>query len=124
MKNLALVILMTLFTGVMFAQNKEIKIKTSAQCEMCKKRIEDKLNYTKGVKFAELDVASKELTIKYNTSKISDSEIRSTLSALGYNADGLKRDEAAHDKLPGCCQSKTVAKKSCCSSKKTSCSKK
>lgn len=119
MKNTVLVILLTLFTGVLFAQNKEIKIKTSAQCDMCKKRIEDKLNYTKGVKFAELNVETKELTVKYNTSKITDKEIRTTLASIGYHADDVKRDDAAHDKLPGCCQSKNTATKSCCSSKKS-----
>lgn len=119
MRNTVLVILLTLFTGVLFAQNKEITIKTSAQCEMCKKTIEDKLNYTKGIKFAELNVATKELTVKYNSSKISDKEIRSTVAGIGYHADDVKRDETAHSKLPGCCKSEQTEKKSCCSSKKS-----
>ena len=46
-----------------------IKFDTSAECGSCKKRIEDKLNYVSGVKFAELDVPSKVLTVKFKTSK-------------------------------------------------------
>jgi copper chaperone CopZ len=115
MKNLGLVILMLMLTGFGFSQSEEVKIKTSAQCEMCKDRIEDKLNYTKGVKYAELDVDSKVLTVKYNTKKLSKGDIKNVVADLGYNADDVKRNEAAHAKLPGCCKSVSKATKSCCS---------
>ena len=124
MKNLGLVVVMMLFVGFGFSQSKQVEIKTSAQCEMCKKRIEDKLNYTKGVKFVELDVASKVLTVKFNTSKITDKEVKDVVASIGYHADDVKRNEQAHSKLPGCCKSNSKATaKSCCSGGKKTCSK-
>jgi copper chaperone CopZ len=123
MKNLGLFILMLMFTGFGFSQSEEVKINTSAQCDMCKKRIEDKLNYTSGVKYAELDVDSKVLTVKYSTKKLSKKKVQTIVSDLGYNADDVKRNETAHSKLPGCCQSSTTAVKACCSSGSKSCSK-
>jgi copper chaperone CopZ len=123
MKNLGLFILMLMFTGFGFSQSEEVQIKTSAQCEMCKDRIEDKLNYTKGVKYAELDVDSKVLTVKYNTKKLSKVDVKNLVADLGYNADDVKRNETAHSKLPGCCKSSATTAKSCCSSGAKSCSK-
>lgn len=123
MKNLGLFILMLMFTGFGFSQNVEVKIKTSAQCDMCKDRIEDKLNYTSGVKYAELDVDSKVLTVKYSTKKLSKKDVQNLVADLGYNADDVKRNEAAHSKLPGCCQSSNTTAKACCSSGSKSCSK-
>lgn len=79
-------------------------IKTSAECENCKERIEEMLNYTKGVKFAVLEVATKKLVVKFNTDKITLSEIKQKLSELGYDADEVKANESAQKNLPACCQ--------------------
>ncbi len=90
-----------------FSIGQEVKtsvIKTSSECGSCKKRIEEKLNYTKGVKFAELDVPSKNLTVKYSTKKITLDEIKTILSELGYDADEVKAVPEAVKKLPACCQ--------------------
>jgi len=81
-----------------------IKIQTSAECDDCKARIEDKLNYTKGVSFAELDVPSKVCTVKYNTEKISKEEILLLISNLGYDADSIKANPTAYEALPSCCK--------------------
>jgi len=37
-------------------------IQTSAECGDCKERIENGLNYTKGISFAELDLETKKVT--------------------------------------------------------------
>lgn len=79
-------------------------ILTSAECENCKERIEAMLNYTKGVKFAELEVATKKLVVKFNLDKITLPEIKQKLSELGYDADEIKANESAQKKLPLCCQ--------------------
>ena len=66
MKTILLII--TLFT-FQFAFNQKatesIVIKTSADCGMCQDKIETELNYSKGVKFAEVDLETKQVTIKY-----------------------------------------------------------
>ena|SRR5687768_6797921 len=90
-----------------FAQTtviKEVKIMTSAQCDMCKKRIEDGLFTQKGVVSADLNVETKVLTIKYRGNKVTEDELRTYISSLGYDADEVPAIKEAYDKLPACCQ--------------------
>ncbi len=108
MKNILLMLFMGFLT-VSYAQDKKveiIKVKTSAICGECKERIENKLNYTKGVVFAELDLESNIVTIKYKTKQISKKEVKTVLTDLGYHADELERNADGFSKLPGCCQDK------------------
>lgn len=88
-------------------KGKEIKvleIKTSSQCEDCKKRIEKNMAYEKGVKFVELDVETKVLTLKYREDKTTPEQLRKTVSKIGYDADDVEADPVAYSKLPKCCQ--------------------
>ncbi len=82
----------------------EVKIKTSAQCDMCKERIENGLYTQKGVVSAIQDLETKTLTIKYRAAKISVASLRLFISSLGYDADDIIADKNAHDHLPACCQ--------------------
>lgn len=82
-----------------------IVILTSAVCEECKERIEKELNYTKGVVFAELDIDTKKITVKYKTKTITADGVKKVINNLGYDADNSKRNEEAFNKLPKCCQS-------------------
>ena len=85
--------------------NETVIIQTSAQCGDCKERIEELLNYIKGVTFAELDLVTKKVTVKFKSSKISLSEIKNKISDLGYDADEVKANPSGKAKLPECCQS-------------------
>lgn len=114
MKNINLIIIFFIlnvfFTHLLFAQNETdakkqtVIIKTSAECGMCKERIENKLNYTKGISFSELNYETKELTVKFKTEKISLEEIKKILSELGYDADDVKANPVTQKELPMCCQ--------------------
>ena len=101
-----LMLLMTIFlTGMVSAQKSEtVQIKTSAECGNCKDRIEGKLNYTKGIVFAELDVPSKVLTVKYKKKKINLDQVRKLVSEIGYDADDIKAVAQKQKALPKCCQ--------------------
>ena len=83
-----------------------IKIKTSAECDMCKKRIEKEVSLMKGVKKAELDLTTKVLTVEYNPKKTSPEKIRQRISEIGYDADEVKANNRATKELPHCCQPK------------------
>jgi periplasmic mercuric ion binding protein len=109
MKNVLFVVFAVLFVQVATAQEKKAKfetvvIQTSAECGDCEERIENLLNYTKGVKFSELDVESKKLTVKFQPAKISLEAIKKKLAELGYDADEMKANPEAQQKLPSCCQ--------------------
>ncbi|HOI00222.1 MAG TPA: heavy-metal-associated domain-containing protein [Bacteroidales bacterium] len=82
----------------------EIIIQTSAQCGMCKDRIEHELAFTKGVKYANLDLETKKVTVRYATSKTNPEALRLVISKIGYDADEVAADPVAYEKLPACCK--------------------
>lgn len=86
------------------AVTETIVINTSAQCDMCRMKIEGKLNESKGVKSAVLDIKTKKLTVKYNPEKTTAEEIKKAVSELGYDADELKANPETYKNLPDCCK--------------------
>ena len=88
------------------AQSKldSVKIQTSAQCGMCKDRIEETLAFEKGVKKSELDLETKIVTVYYKSSKTNPNKIRTVLTKVGYDADDMPADQKAYQKLPACCK--------------------
>lgn len=110
MKNIILTMVAVLTIGIVTAQNQNspksqtVIIKTSAECGECKERVEGKLNYTKGITYADLNYKTKELTVKFKPAKISLQQIRQIVSELGYDADEVKANPEAQKKLPLCCQ--------------------
>ena len=110
MKNVFLVLSVVAFFSSCAMMNKgesvkqEVTIQTNAQCGDCKARIEKDLNFTSGIIYAELDLETKKVTVKYNSKKISPEEIRKRISELGYKADDVKANSVAQSELPKCCQ--------------------
>ncbi|MFM7757732.1 MAG: heavy-metal-associated domain-containing protein [Crocinitomicaceae bacterium] len=105
MKKYAVSLVILFICGFSFTQKAEMSvIQTSAQCNDCKERIEGKLNYTKGIKYAELDMETKKVTVKYASKKISLQKIKETIAAIGYDADEVKAKQEDVLKLPKCCQ--------------------
>lgn len=108
MKNSVLFVMMLFIGSFAFGQKAPkvltVEIQTSAECGECKERLEGALNFTKGVSFAELDLNSRKLTVKFKTATISLEEIKKQISLLGYHADEVKADQVAFDKLPACCK--------------------
>jgi copper chaperone CopZ len=103
-----LTILLVAMSTISMAQKTEkfqtIEIKTSALCGECEERIENKLNYTKGVKFADLNLDNKVVTVKFKTKNLTATEVKNIIAALGYHADEVERNGTAFNELPGCCQ--------------------
>ena len=111
MKNLINLIIITIFAissqNIMAQKSKKtatITIKTSAQCEECKQRIEKAMAYEKGIVSSNLDVETQVLTVKYKIVKTTPEKIKIAVTKTGYDTDDLKADKAAHDNLPTCCQ--------------------
>jgi mercuric ion binding protein len=106
--SILVMLLMGLSAGSYAGDDKEIRIKTSANCEMCKARIERNLGLSKGVKASNLNLKDKVVTVKYNPSKTTPEAIKATIINTGYDADEQVANQKAHDKLPDCCR-KTAA---------------
>lgn len=81
-----------------------ITVQTNAICGSCKNRIETNLMQLKGVKFAELDLKTKQVTVKYKAAKVSADDIKQTITSVGYDADDIKANQGARKELPMCCQ--------------------
>jgi periplasmic mercuric ion binding protein len=110
LKSISLFTLLLLFCGgiSLCAQTAEktatIKIKTSAECDMCKQKLEKEVGLMKGVKKAELDLATQVLTVEYNPKKTNPDKIRTVITNAGYDADDKKANNRAQSKLPACCK--------------------
>lgn len=96
--------LLTICAG--YAQVQTAQIQTSAQCEMCKKKIEKKVMAVKGVKNAVLDMNTKTVKVKYDSKKVQLNEIKTAITQAGYDADDMKADEKAYSQLEDCCKKK------------------
>ncbi len=81
-----------------------LTMKSSVVCGQCKDRIEAGLAYEKGVKDVSVDLEKKDVTVKYNPEKTTPAAIRQALSKIGYDADDVKADPKAYEKLPACCK--------------------
>ena len=83
---------------------KTVKIKTSAQCGMCKEKIENHLSEQDGIIKAVLEVETAECTVEYDSTQITLDDIRKEISSVGYDADEIKANKRAYKKLPKCCK--------------------
>jgi copper chaperone CopZ len=108
MKTIMMTSLLVLLTFASWGQKvpktQTIVIHTSAECQECKEKIESGLNFTKGVVFAELDIPSRNLTVKYSTKKMTPEKLRAVINELGYDADETKANPEALHNLPDCCK--------------------
>jgi len=84
---------------------KTIKIKApTVQCGMCKKRIEKKMQDVDGVVSINVDYKEKIITVRYNSEETTPAKIRRAISDIGYQADKVKANRKAYNKLPSCCK--------------------
>ena len=92
-------------SGYLTAQKSQtVTFQTSAQCGMCKERIEKEMNFVSGVQFAELNMEDMSLTIKFKSKKTTANDLRKRVAAIGYTADDVLPKEEDVKKLPLCCQ--------------------
>jgi mercuric ion binding protein len=113
MKNSILMLLFTLFTFSVSAQSKKNQkavIKTAISCDHCKacqtcgKNFQMNLYKINGLKMYELDEKNMTITVYYNEEKTNLQTIKTAISKLGYDADDVKADKEAYEKLDDCCK--------------------
>lgn len=86
------------------AELQSVVIHTSSQCEMCKDKIESRLQTIGGVKSADLNLKTGDVKVQFNPEKVNAEKLKKTISALGYDADDVKGDSEAYKALPACCK--------------------
>jgi mercuric ion binding protein len=100
----ALLLFISVFSFSVSAQTAEIKIKTSAQCDECKERIEKALAFEKGIKSATVNTEDKMVTVVYYNKRTTPEKIRVAIANIGYDADEVPAKKETYDKLPKCCK--------------------
>ena len=95
---------MLLMPTLGYSQKKVSEIKSSPQCGMCVEKIEEKLNYTKGIVWSKVNLETSTIIVKYKTKKISLTQVKETISNIGYDADEIQANKVVMMELPQCCQ--------------------
>ena len=85
-------------------KNKKASMEIMGNCGMCKTRIEKALSKVKGVKFANWDIPSKELTVVYDENKCTPIDIKKAIAKVGHDTDSEKASNEVYNKLPACCK--------------------
>lgn len=81
-----------------------IRIKTSVECQMCKKRIEGYFKREPGIQYLNVNYHNKIVTARYYPSRTNPSMIRTAIANLGYDADTVKANAYYYARLPECCK--------------------
>ncbi len=78
--------------------------KVYGNCGMCKRKIEGALSDVKGIEYANWDMESKAMTVKYEAGAISLDDIKAKIAAVGYDSDTHRAPDEVYNNLHGCCQ--------------------
>lgn len=111
-KFLLTIIIIFLITNKVSAQktNQKAIIKTTINCthcnacETCGLRFKTEMLKIKGIKMYVLDETAMTFTVYFNSKKTDLPAIRQGISKLGYDADEIKADSSAYEKLDDCCK--------------------
>ena len=79
-------------------------LKVGGKCGMCKNRIESAVKRLDGVQSANWDVKTKELTVKYDASKVKEADIHEKIASVGHDTEEIKATDKTYNSLPGCCK--------------------
>lgn len=74
------------------------------ECETCGQLFNQKLLREKGIQMVNLDTAKMTIEVIFNSKKTTLENIRTAISNLGYDADNIKANPEAYEKLDGCCK--------------------
>jgi copper chaperone CopZ len=96
--------------GFLWAQRMQLDtlyVKSSIVCQTCRRTIIKGLSTQKGIRAVEVEVPSQMVQVIYRPDKTNPAAIRAAIRRLGYDADELRRDSVAYERLPACCQRET-----------------
>jgi len=109
MKNIAMIFLLALVGITTQAQEKKNKnakytIEVNGNCEQCKKRIEKAAYSVSGVKSANWNVESHQLSLILNEDKATILDVKKAIAKVGHDTDEVKATTEVYDKLHSCCK--------------------
>lgn len=96
--------LMMSVIGLAQDKNKKMTFEVDGKCDMCKMRIEKAALGVTGVKFAEWDIPSHQLSLIVDERKTNSMEIKTALVKVGHDTKELKATQEAYDAVHPCCK--------------------
>jgi periplasmic mercuric ion binding protein len=76
----------------------------TVQCAECKKRIENYVSREEGVQKVVVDYKKKTTTVTYAMERTNIENVKTAIANAGYDADDVKAEPDAYNKLPLCCK--------------------
>ena len=110
-----LIILSLFFSSICFSQDnneksQKVSFTVKGVCQMCKDRIEKGTIKIKGIKYVTWDIMSNNVSLIYNSKKISLDEIHKGISLLGHSTNKYTAPSEIYNNLPNCCMYETLEK--------------
>lgn len=96
-----------LYVGNMAAQdgeNTEVVNVPTIRCSSCVKTVTTAVRQLDGVHDVNVNRKTRTATVRFDSRKLTLSDIEKAIVQSGYDANKLKRDPDAHSKLDACCQ--------------------
>jgi cation transport ATPase len=109
MKNVFLgmmLLLVTLSTQAQVKKNKNAKYTTevNGNCEQCQKRIQKAALSVNGVKSANWNIETHQLSLLLNEEKTDILAVKKAIAKVGHDTDLVKATKEVYDNLHSCCQ--------------------
>ncbi|NQV78826.1 MAG: cation transporter [Lutibacter sp.] len=85
-------------------KNAKITFEVNGICEMCKERIEMAALKTKGVKFANWEIETHQLSLIFDERKLDEITIHNNIAAVGHDTKKATATNEAYNNLHNCCK--------------------
>ncbi|MCX7607389.1 MAG: heavy-metal-associated domain-containing protein [Bacteroidia bacterium] len=91
--------------SMLWSQTDTLVVKSqNIVCQTCRRTLIRGLSTQRGIRWVEVYVPAKEIVVVYRTDKTAPEQIRQAIARLGYDADTVRRDTRAFERLPACCR--------------------
>ena len=109
MKNIVLAIALVIIgfsTQAQEKKNKNLKYTTevNGNCEQCKKRIEKAAYGVPGVKTADWNIGTHQLSVIMNEQKSAPLDLKKAIAKAGHDTDAVKATNEDYEGLHSCCK--------------------
>lgn len=84
-------------------KSKKVTFAVGGNCEQCKVRIEKAAYKVKGVKSANWDIKSGNMTLIFDERKCSEGDVQKAIAKVGHDAGSERADDEVYNKLHHCC---------------------
>ena len=84
-------------------KSKKVEFAVGGNCEQCKARIEKAAYSVKGVKSANWNIKSGNMTLIFDERKCSESDVQKAIAKVGHDAGKERADDEVYKNLHHCC---------------------